>query len=87
MTKINNIRYHCFNTTNGVKDFTNFIKFADDNLKAMRKEYAEDKAKAEAAGQNPFDIEPSYKERCTNIFSKYLDSTAETVNVSFQNQM
>lgn len=76
VTKVNKIRYHNFNTVDGVKDFTSFIKFLDDEVKSMVDEYEKDKMRAEENEEDFFFFaKPSYLDRCNDIVKRYLNST------------
>lgn len=75
ISKVNKVRYHNFNTLDGVQDFTSFITFLYDKYQKMVDEYNKEKKEYRESGKNHFYIKPSYFERCENILSSYLDST------------
>lgn len=75
VSKVNKVRYHCFNTLDGVKDFTSFVNFVYEKQQKMVEEYNKEEREYREAGKGPGHVKPSYFERCEKILSDYLDST------------
>ena len=75
VSKVNKIRYHCFNTLGGVKDFTSFTDFLYEKQKKMVSDYDKEVEEYRAAGKSLAYLGPSYFERCGIILNDYLDST------------
>lgn len=78
ISKVNKVRYHCFNDLDGVKDFTSFINFVYEKQQKMLEEYNKEEKECKESGMHPVHVKPSYFERCDNILSEYLDSTTTT---------